>query len=39
LSGYNAFDAYRFFRTDIFALAAAEADPFVDYLEQTVVKS
>ena len=38
LSGDNTFDAYRLFRTDIFALAAAEANLFVDYLEQIIVK-
>jgi hypothetical protein len=36
LSGHNTFDANRLFRAYVFALAAAETNLFVDYLQQTI---
>ena len=38
-SGHNAFDAYRFFRTYVFAFSTAKTNLFIDYFEQTVINS
>jgi len=38
-SRHNAFNANRLFRAYIFTFAAAKTNLFVDYLEQTMVKS